>query len=313
VGSDEPKTPEQVPSTPEQSSAPPSPTAEGGVQGDASTSALTPSLGTGLDRKAIERILARAAELQGQASADSADAISESQLLEIAKEVGLSSANVHQALAEERSRIELDNESGLVARVAGPSTVSASRVLTGTPDALLRTLDEWMQREECMQVQRRFTDRMVWEVRNDWVSTVRRNLHIGGRQYHLSRTTQVFGTVIAVDPTRTLVRLDADITSSRSKHVGGSAVIGGGGVVASGTLLAFGAVAHMIAAVALAVAAVPVSVAAVGIYFNLKHQQHFAIRTKVALEQVLDNLEFNNTRRSNSLFSTLASGRTPLR
>jgi hypothetical protein len=69
----------------------------------------------------------------------------------------------------------------------------------------------------------------------------------------------------------------------------------------------------MIAAVALAAAAVPVSVAAVGIYFNLKHQQHFAMRTKVALEQVLDNLEFNNTRRSNSLFSTLASGRSPLR
>jgi hypothetical protein len=216
-------------------------------------------------------------------------------------------------LAEERSRITLDNESGLVARAAGPSTVSASRVLTGAPDALLLALDDWMQQEECMQVQRRFNDRIVWEVRNDWISTVRRNLHIGGRQYHLSRTTQVFGTVIAVDPTRTLVRLDADITVSRTKHIGGSSVIGASGIMASGTLIAFGAVAHVIAAVALAAAAVPVSAAVAGIYLTLKHQQRFAMRTKLALEQVLDNLEFNNARRPNTLLGALTGRRSPLR
>jgi hypothetical protein len=83
--------------------------------------------------------------------------------------------------------------------------------------------------------------------------------------------------------------------------------------MASGTLIAFGAVAHVVAAVALAAAAVPVSVAAVGVYFNLKHQQRFAMRAKLALEQVLDNLEFNNTRRSNPLFSALTGGRSPLR
>ena len=56
-----------------------------------------------LPRVALERVLARATELQS-AGADAPEAISESRLLEVAREVGIDTNHVRQALAEERAR-----------------------------------------------------------------------------------------------------------------------------------------------------------------------------------------------------------------
>ena len=82
--------------------------------------ATAPSRQTLLDRQALERVLARAAELQGAgAIAESSDLISESQLLDIGNEVGLSAATINQALAEERTRVNVPEERGLIAQIAG--------------------------------------------------------------------------------------------------------------------------------------------------------------------------------------------------
>jgi len=59
-----------------------------------------------LDRSALERVLARAAELQA-AELDPGEYISEERLLEIAKEVGLAPHHMRQALAEERTLVTL--------------------------------------------------------------------------------------------------------------------------------------------------------------------------------------------------------------
>ena len=73
-----------------------------------------------LDRAAMERVLARASELSSGAS-DGPDGMTEAQLIEIGKEVGLSPATLQQALAEERTRVVLSEEMGLEARVMGPA------------------------------------------------------------------------------------------------------------------------------------------------------------------------------------------------
>src|SRR5450756_1957528 len=81
-----------------------------------------PARQTLLDRQALERVLARAAELQGaSALPESSDLISESQLLDIGNEVGLNPATINQALAEERTRVNVPEERGLVAQIAGAS------------------------------------------------------------------------------------------------------------------------------------------------------------------------------------------------
>jgi len=57
-----------------------------------------------IDRAAVERVVARALELQASPSGDMQDRLTESQLLELAKEVGLDPVHLRQALAEERKR-----------------------------------------------------------------------------------------------------------------------------------------------------------------------------------------------------------------
>src|SRR3954464_5188232 len=86
-----------------------------------------------LDRASLERVLARAAELQGTAAdADSSEQFSEEQLIELGKEVGLSPQNLRQAVAEERTRSAApENEHGLVAAMFGPSRVTAARTVPG--------------------------------------------------------------------------------------------------------------------------------------------------------------------------------------
>ena len=102
-----------------------------------------------IDRAAVERVLARALELQSGASGgDAADRLTEAQLLDLAKEVGLDPVNLRQALAEERTRVAVPEEKGVLAALYGGATVSAQRIVTGTPAQVLQALDDWMQRQE---------------------------------------------------------------------------------------------------------------------------------------------------------------------
>src|SRR4029078_3985795 len=97
-----------------------------------------PAKQTLLDRQALERILARAAELQGAGSMpDSADLLSETPLRDIGKEVGLAPDTINQALAKERTRINVPEERGFVAQLAGAGFATATRTVFGTPRDVL--------------------------------------------------------------------------------------------------------------------------------------------------------------------------------
>ena len=236
-----------------------------------------------LSRDALERVLARAAELQA-GEADPADAmLTEEQLVEVGREVGLSPQNVRQALAEERSRVLVPEEQGGMARVFGTARVHASRTVRGTADSVFRALDMWMQREESMQVKRRLADRMTWEPRSGFITEVRRGLNLGGFGYHLSRAEEVAATVIPVDSERVLVRLEADLANVRMQRVAGGGALFGGGAIGTAVLLALGFFAP--------IAVIPVGVAALGGYFVARSHAPLVTRAQTSLEQLLDRLE----------------------
>jgi len=256
-----------------------------------------PARQTPLDRTAIERVLARAAELQGAgAGADTSGQLSESQLIEIGREVGIAPTSINQALAEERSRITVVEEEGFFASVTGPAVATASRTVRGTAAAVLSSLDEWMQREECLRVQRKFPDRVTWEPKSGFFDQVQRGLNISGRGYHLTRTSQVGATVVPVDAGRVLVRLDADISESRATRVrvAGAALVAG--IIGSGAIAVLGAalVAPELALWLSGAAALPTLAGAGAGYQIGKAHRQLVLKVQLALEQTLDRLEYGS-------------------
>jgi hypothetical protein len=257
-----------------------------------------PPVPASLDRSAVERILARASELQTSAVTDPDGRLSEEQLEALAKEVGLDPINLRQAIAEERTRSAVPQERGMLAKLYGGAFATAQRTVSGRPADVLKALDDWMQRQEGLVVQRYFGDRIVWESRRDLIGAVRRVA--SGRGHVLLRASCVSATVIPVDGSRSLVRLDADLGSHRSLMANQTAAIGGVGVLTTGTLvmLSFAAAAAVVPALVLA----PVGYAA-----SRAAHKGAVSRAQLVLEQVLDRLERGEAGRPPSLISMLAA------
>ena len=270
-------------------------------------SALTPARQTLLDRQALERVLARAAELQGAgAIPESSDLISESQLRDIGNEVGLSAEMINQALAEERTRVNVPEERGLVAQIAGASFATATRTVPGTQRDVLATIDTWMQRDECLQVQRRFMDRITWEPQRGLFGKIRRTVNVSGRGFYLVEAGQVSATVLPVDGSRVVVRLDADIHASRSKRVGMGGVLATMGAAAGGIVGLALVVAHLPLIIAAGAAVLPFAGGSVAAYKVARTHRTVLSSVQLALEQVLDRLEHGEFDRSGGLLGAIS-------
>jgi hypothetical protein len=241
-------------------------------------------------RGALERVLARAAELQSASGEDigPAETLTEAQVLDLGKEVGLSPDHIRQALAEERARVEpLETPGeGLGYRLFGATRIATQRAVRGTPQRLLATLDRWMQHEEWLRILRQREDRIVWEPREGLLASMRRLF--GARAYALHRASHISATVIAVDQAYSLVRLEADFSLHRrtmaSQTVAGAAF----GSLSTGAMVMMGFM--------LPVAVVP-AIGIAGVSYATSRRTHRAVthRALLTLEQVLDRLERGET------------------
>lgn len=246
---------------------------------------------TPLDRAAVERVLARAAELHASnAEGSEPGALTEAQLLEIAREAGLSPDHVRRAIAEERTRIALPEEHGLAARVAGPGTAAAARVVPGSRAQVAAALDRWLDREACLRVLRRYGERTVWEPRRDVIGNLRRGF-TGGDAGALRGVTALAVTTVDAGDGRTFVRLDADVHRGRRQRLAVGGVAAGGGAMAGAALFGVGVVAHAALLVLAPIAAVPV-LAGAGAGWALARGHRAAVeRVQTVLEHLLDQLE----------------------
>jgi hypothetical protein len=266
-----------------------------------------------LDRQALERVLARAAELQGTAAIpESSDLISESQLLEIGKEVGLSPATLNQALAEERTRVNVPEERGLIAQIAGAGYASATRTIPGNPRDILAIIDTWMVRDECLQVQRRFSDRITWEPQRGLFGKIRRTVNVSGKGFYLMDAAQVSATVLPVDSSRVVVRLDADIHPSRSRRLGASGVVGAIGLAISGVVGLGLVVAGLPVLIAAGGTVIPIAGSGIGAYQIARSHRSVLSSVQLALEQILDRLEHGEFTRAGLLGGITTRARFPL-
>ncbi len=250
-----------------------------------------------LDRAALERVLARATELQAHL-ADAPDELTEKQLLELGNEVGISSDHLRQALAEERTRVALPEETGVVGSLFGSTMATASRVVQGTPGDVLSLIDTWMQKQELLRVRRRIGERLTWEARRDFVGSMQAGLNLGGRAYGLTPASEVGATVVAVDNGRVLVRLDADFAPSRTRNVRWAFVTGGLGVTSGASVVALASMSAEPGALVIGaiVGSIWTAIAGLGAAAIARAQRRKVARGQLALEQILDRLEHGEIR-----------------
>lgn len=249
-----------------------------------------------LQRAALERVLLRAAELQA-ASADVPDALTEAELVALAGEVGIAPQTLRQALLEERMRVVLPEERGLLASLIGPATFVATRMLAGTPAEILARLDSDLQAEENLKERRRFPDRVVWGPRGGFAGTIRTLTRLDGRGFPLARADEVSATVFPTDEGHAQVHIEATLSVRR---------------VGAAQITAFGIGTGLVVAGVLSVVALALPLAIAGGAFvagaswwvarkNFRRDARF---TQLAIEQTLDRLEFGGPKRR-ALFSGL--------
>lgn len=169
-----------------------------------------------LPRVALERILARASELQVSDTREPGEGISEARLLEIATEVGLDVNHMRQAIAEERARLPIsDTFEEPAVNAFGPATIGVQRTVPGTPAAVIQQLENALPRVDSLVPIRRSGTRLVLEPRRGFLVDVARALGTGTGRFDLARIDSLVVTATAIDDTRTVLRFDAVLTGAR--------------------------------------------------------------------------------------------------
>ncbi|HKS07769.1 MAG TPA: hypothetical protein VJR92_15810 [Gemmatimonadaceae bacterium] len=239
-----------------------------------------------LDRVALERVLSRASQLHGQQSEEPTGALSDDQILELGKEVGLSPDALRQAIAEERGRAGLPVARGLRGAWFGATTIASTRVVPGTPAAAIANLDELMRGELSFDVKRRYADGMQWEPKRGFFDTMKSQLAGPNIGSHLRAADDIAVTVVAVDAQRSHVRVEASIAQARGRAVTGTTVVSGLGIATAAAGLA-------LVPLSPAIIVSPIAMIAFVALYGIRRSHHaVVIRASTALEQLLDRVEF---------------------
>ena len=245
-----------------------------------------------IDRKALERIVRRAAELQA-GSQDVGEGLTSNEVLALGKDVGIPEGYLRQAMLEEQTR-SVDEESvGTWAWITGPRAISAHRVVPGDRATVERALSRWMTDEELLQPKRQYADRTTWEAKAGAFASIQRAIS-GRRRYSLSSAAQIASQVVQLEPGFCLVRLEADVSQQRRNRISGGTVMAtiGWGLTGATALIA----------PPLALAQILVLVPGIGLTVGgaMVARTHRGAneRVQIGLEQVLDRLERGDTRGS---------------
>lgn len=183
----------------------------------------------------VAQVLRRAAAIDAAEDADGRnDGFEPAAVEEAAVEVGLSPAAVRQAVAELRvGAIPAEIEPSRRARTQALTSraVCHQRLVTSSPDAVHAKVDRFM-RTQMFELRRRSGDRSVYRERSDLIASVRRGLNFAGAiKLEGLRTIDL---VVTPADDRTLVRLEAELASSRVGAVAGGAAAGTAVTVATG-------------------------------------------------------------------------------
>ena len=248
---------------------------------------MTP--GRSLTRKEFDEVIRRAAEIAASEPEGGESGLTETELLRIADEVGLEERHVRKALAQVRAAPP--TPSGLISTLYGPPFVVASRVVPGTKEALIETIDEFMVAGRLLQAVRKGARVLQYRPAVDWASQIARAASSTKKKYYVAAAKRVEIRLEPVDDIRTMVQIEVEPGTRDDYHPWG--LIGGfGGGIGSGVGVGFAIAA--VGPLALGVAAgIVVGTAVLGGvnwaagYFHKKT----LLDVRAEIEGILDTLE----------------------
>ena len=204
----------------------------------------------------VAQVLRRAAELDALiATPGDDDGYDPGAVEEAAREVGLSPAAVRQAVAELRvGALPAPDADRRPARPVRSRMVTQQRMVEVPPASVHATVDRFM-RTQMFELRRRAGDRSLYRPRSDLIASLRRGLDFAGA-IRLDGLRTVSVTAVEADEL-TLVRVEAELATSRANAVAGGAAAG------TSVALLTGLLGAILGEVALVIGAVPAG-AAVG-------------------------------------------------
>lgn len=235
------------------------------------------------DRGQLERIIRRATLLQ-TGEHEIGDELSRDEVLKLGREVGIPTRYLEQAMIEERVRTT--GGAGFWDHAVGAATVSAMRVVRGTPDDAQQSLIGWLDEHELLAVAREQPGRVLWEPVGGFHAAMRRaGAVMGGvaRPFMLARCRRVTAAITPLEDGYCHVTLEADIRKTRDAVIGGATALVSVGAAAAAILT----VLHAFLPLAL----VPVPFGLVGGWAVLRGYPPVVARTQLGLDRALDALE----------------------
>lgn len=245
--------------------------------------------GRSLTRKEFDEVIRRAAEIAASEPEAGESALTEAELFRIAREVGLDERHVRNALGQVRSSPPTDR--GTLSALYGPPFIVASRVVPGTKDALMETLDEFMVAGRLLQNVRKGEGLLQYRPAVDWASQVARAASSTSRKYYVASAKRVEVRLEAVDDIRTMVQIEVEPGTRDDYVVGG--IIGGlsGGIgTGVGVGWALAAIAPAALGVAAGIALGSVILGGIAWGTGVRHKKRL-LEVRSELEGILDRLE----------------------
>jgi hypothetical protein len=167
----------------------------------------------GITRHDLELVIRRAAELYTR-EAESEEHLTETEVLRVARELGLPARHVRQALYELPAR---PPATGRLDRWYGLPWVQETRVVPGAPGHTMDRLEEHLVTRELLQLLRRHGTRSVFTPAEDAISSVARAVRRPARQWQVARSRRVLVEVRPMPDDESHVRVELDMTQQRGR------------------------------------------------------------------------------------------------
>lgn len=177
----------------------------------------------------LEQIVRRAAELQNKRGNSGSQLLTEDEVIEIGRQVGLQPDHVRRAMAEIHAESLAPTPppgNRMLDAIAGDSRAEVRRVVAGNPVVIQQQIELQLRDREKLSALRRRPTRSVWEASGRVIDRVERFMNLSGKEYTLAESREVHLAVSETEPGWSVVTLSADLTNKRDEllYTAGSCV-----------------------------------------------------------------------------------------